>query len=458
MRRLGLRARIIAAVVLVTLTATVAMAFTAYLLQENKTKERFARAATAEFDTDIHQATEKAWPQSSPVQLNAMSTYMGNEAGTTWSVLNLERVVELKARSTDHKIVVGGPTPGLLLGTRVTAIPVSVLDQPQTRREQEMGSWYVISQQVGSTSVLLVKFYDLQPMRDDLSTLRWQLAFVATVVALLGVGAALLAAGRIHRPVRHAAAAAQSVGDGRFDVRLPVRGRDELANLADSFNAMAGRLQAKDEQQRRFVSDVAHDLRTPVASVVAAADSLQDDDPAVRARSAELIGTQSRRLARLVEDLLEMSRFDAGVLVLEPEPVDLPAMVADAVELTAPDAHVTVSAEGDTVIEGDPRRLHTVVCNLLANAVHHGAEPVCVTIDGTQPDKVTISVADSGPGIPAEVHPILFDRFTRGDRARRPSEGSGLGLAIARENVRLHGGRIEASTEDGAVLTVTLPR
>jgi two-component system sensor histidine kinase MtrB len=454
---LGLRARIIAAVVLVTLTATIAMAFTAYKLQESETKDRFTLAARAAFDSDINQASRIIQAQPHQEPLSVVNGYMAGEFGSTYSVIDLAGTAELRQHAVDHKIS-RARVFQLLTGTRESDIPISVLDVPWVRREQEMDSWLVISQQVNHSSIMLVELYSLQPLRDDLSTLRWQLAAVASVVALLSVGAALIAAGRIHRPVRRVAAAAQSVGDGTFDVRVPVRGRDELANLAGSFNTMAERLQEKDDQQRRFFADVAHDLRTPVASMIAATDSLQDSDPAARSRSAELLGAQSRRLAKLVEDLLEISRFDAGVLVLRPERVDLPAMLADAIELTAPDAQVTVHAQGDTVIQADPRRLHTVACNLLANAMHHGAEPISVTIDGGKPDVVTIKVADSGPGIPAELQPILFDRFTRGDRARRPSEGSGLGLAIARENVLLHQGWISASTQDGAVFTVTLHR
>lgn len=286
----------------------------------------------------------------------------------------------------------------------------------------------------------------------------WKLAGAAGVVTLLGVAAAVVVAALINRPVRHVAVAARNLRDGAFDVQVPVRGNDDLTDLAKSFTALAGRLKDKDEQQRRFVSDVAHDLRTPIAAMIAAADTLTNADPAVRDRSAELIGTQSRRLARLVEDLLEMSRFDAGALVLEPERVEVPELIADAIELTTPNTRVRVDAKGNTVVQADPRRLHTVVCNLLANAVQHGGEPITVTVDGDHPDVVTIEVADSGPGIPAEVRPILFDRFTRADTARRHSDGSGLGLAIARENVLLHHGHISASTENGAVFTVTLPR
>jgi two-component system sensor histidine kinase MtrB len=285
------------------------------------------------------------------------------------------------------------------------------------------------------------------------------------VVALLGGALGVLAARVVQRRVRTAAEAARRFGDGALDTRLPVRGRDELADLAGSFNAMAQRLgesieqlRRKDRQQRRFVADVAHDLRTPLASMIAAADGLGSPDAEDRARSAELLGAQARRLGALVEDLLEVSRFDAGAAELRPDVVDLAALVEDAVRLSAPDVDIPVRRTGDVSLFGDPRRLHTIVRNLVTNAVRHGEPPVEVTVDGTRPDEVRVVVADSGPGLPAELAPVVFDRFVRGDRARSRTEGSGLGLAIAQENARLHGGRLDVRDDGGAVFTLTVPR
>ncbi|MEU4744672.1 HAMP domain-containing sensor histidine kinase, partial [Actinosynnema sp. NPDC023658] len=295
--------------------------------------------------------------------------------------------------------------------------------------------------------------------------LRDQVAVVAVVIALLGGGLGVLAARTVQRRVRTAAAAARRFGEGELGTRLPVEGRDELADLAGSFNAMAQRLgesidqlRAKDRQQRRFVADVAHDLRTPLASMVAAADGLDSPDAADRERSAELLGSQARRLGALVDDLLEMSRFDAGAAELRPEVVDLEALVADAVEVSAPGVAVPVRRTGDTTVLGDPRRLHTIVRNLVANAVRHGGPPITVTVDGAEPERVRVVVADSGPGLPADLAPVVFDRFVRGDRARSRTEGSGLGLAIAQENARLHGGAVEVVNDGGAVFTLTVPR
>ena len=113
--------------------------------------------------------------------------------------------------------------------------------------------------------------------------------------------------------------------------------------------------------------------------------------------------------------------------------------------------------DGDVTVTADPRRIHTIVCNLLSNAFRHGASPITVTLDGTG-DEVIVRVADSGPGVPDELLPILFDRFTRGDRARQATDGSGLGLAIARENALVHKGSLTVHNDGGAVFTLTLPR
>jgi two-component system sensor histidine kinase MtrB len=230
---------------------------------------------------------------------------------------------------------------------------------------------------------------------------------------------------------------------------VPVAGRDDLAKLTSSFNTMASQLGESIEQQRRFVADVAHDLRTPLAAMVAAAETVERGDPDTGPRAAQLLGDQTRRLARLVTDLLEMSRFDAGAVELRPEPVDLAALwTSDVVPRVA----------GDPVVIGDLARLHTITRNLLTNAARHGAEPVTVTIDGSRPDQVVVRVADSGSGVPDDLLPLVFDRFTRGDRARGATEGSGLGLAIAKENAVLHGGTLTVHNDGGAVFTLTLPR
>jgi two-component system sensor histidine kinase MtrB len=136
-----------------------------------------------------------------------------------------------------------------------------------------------------------------------------------------------------------------------------------------------------------------------------------------------------------------------------PEPVDLRALLLDAVEASGGSADVI----GDAIVPADPRRLHTVARNLLVNAVRHGAEPVTVTIDATGPDWVTVRFADSGCGVPADLMPVVFDRFVRGSRSRTAA-GSGLGLAIARENVLVHGGRLDVHNDGGAVFTLSLPR
>ena len=491
---LGLRARIVIAVVLVTTTATVAMAFAAYRLQATGTTDRFTAAANAGFSSDLSQARARFANATGPgSRIRLVADYMLGRKGLHWAVLDF-RPTESAAPSGPVMLLEGngyygpGIKPGDLrapslrfvgypdpaqVATTTTWVNLTAdlvaRGRPggmatETIEVENGGLLLAFAAKVGP-DLVLVEFYNMQPLRDELSQLRKTLAVVALVVSVLGVAAALVAAGSIQRPVRRVAAAARRLGDGAFDVRLPVRGEDEIAELTSSFNSMAERLgesieelRSKDRQQQRFVADVAHDLRTPTASLVAAADSLRHPDPDSRDRAAQLVATQARRMARLVEDLLEISRLDSGAAELRPEPVDLHALVLDAVDLITGDARVVVRTNGDPSLVGDPRRLHTIACNLLANAVHHGGEPVTVSLDGTDPGSVTMRVADSGPGVADELIPILFDRFVRGDRARSATEGSGLGLAIARRNAVAHHGKLAVHNDGGAVFTLTVPR
>ncbi|MCS7475869.1 sensor histidine kinase [Umezawaea endophytica] len=469
---LGLRTRITLVIVLITTATATVTAVAAYRLQANSTEGRFLAAALADFRSDADQARAVATRvESSDQVLRATTDYLWGRHGVDWAVFDFRSEVAPPVRgsypvSSAARTNTRAAEPGPL--SRMTDLPADLVDNGH---RGALNHATVVTDQVSvlalaaplGDDLVLVEVYDLASVRMELASLQRKLVLIALVVAAVGVLAALLAAHAVQRPVRRVTAAAGRLGQGELDVRLPVRGRDELADLARSFNVMAGRLgrsieelTAKDLQQRRFIADVTHDLRTPVASMVAVADSLADTDPEARSRAAHLMGTQSRRLAKLVEDLLEISRFDAGAADLRPEPVDLHTLFLDAVAVTG--VPVEPRTTGDPLVVADPRRLYAIARNLLANAGQHGADPVTVAIDGTGPDGVVVRVADSGPGVPEDLVPILFDRFVRGDRSRAATGGSGLGLAIARENARAHGAGLSVHNEGGAVFTLTLPR
>ncbi|MFJ2027258.1 ATP-binding protein [Streptomyces sp. NPDC087897] len=279
---------------------------------------------------------------------------------------------------------------------------------------------------------------------------------------------ALFAARSVLRPVRELRRAAHSMGGGQLDTRIAVRGRDEMADLARTFNASAARLEHSVQElkdagarARRFASDVSHELRTPLAGMLAVTDVLDEDagrlDPDT-ARAVRLISAETGKLALLVEDLMEMSRFDARVAELNTDEVD----AAEAVRRTLSgrrwhDRVVTDLPEGIR-IRLDPRRFDVIVANLVGNALRHGAEPVTVRLS-SRADTLVAEVRDHGPGIADTALPHIFDRFYKADAARSRSSGSGLGLAITRENVRLHGGTIRAQNAPGggALFTVEMP-
>lgn len=278
-------------------------------------------------------------------------------------------------------------------------------------------------------------------------------------------------------PVAQTAATSARLAAGELDERVRVRGEDELATLGRSFNAMADSLQAQIKEladlslvQQRFVSDVSHELRTPLTTIRLAADVLHDRrdefDPAV-ARAAELLHDQVQRFEQMLTDLLEISRYDAGSVQLEHDPVSLANLAEEVVAETAPLAaeHGTElrvhTPGGHTPVEMDPRRIRRIVRNLIGNAIEHGeGRPIVVTVDSTR-DAVALSVRDFGLGIEREHLDRVFDRFWRADPSRQRSiGGSGLGLSIALGDARLHGGTLAAWSEPGlgSNFVLTLPR
>ncbi|WP_261992160.1 ATP-binding protein [Streptomyces sp. MS191] len=288
-------------------------------------------------------------------------------------------------------------------------------------------------------------------------------------VVLLAAVLALLAARTVLRPVRDLGRATRQLAAGDLSTRVPVKGRDELAELAESFNHTADSLQAsvaelrtQEERARRFVADVSHELRTPLAAMTMMATVLDEDAdhmPPDSATAARAVSAETAQLTRLVQDLIEISRFDAKAARLNLTETDLgEALRATLARRGWTDGIRTDLAEGVRA-PVDRRRIDVVVANLVGNALRHGAPPVDLVLRATE-DEIVVEVSDRGPGIPPESLPRVFDRFHKSDTARTRSEGSGLGTAIAQENARLHDGFIEAANrpDGGAVFTLRLPR
>jgi two-component system sensor histidine kinase MtrB len=324
------------------------------------------------------------------------------------------------------------------------------------------------------------QLYYLFPLTQEQQTL----ALVQRTIIVVGLALVFLLAAIaslvtrwVVVPVRQAAQGARRLSTGNLSERMEVRGADDLAALATSFNDMAASLQEKMAElqelshvQRQFVSDVSHELRTPLTTIRIAADVLfaaKQQLDASSGRSAELLQSQLERFEELLADLLEISRYDANAATLDPEPVD----VCDLVRNSADVAQQLAERRGakiefrlpaePCVAEADRRRVERILRNLLVNAVEHGENKnTVVTVAGDR-DAVAVAVRDYGCGLAPGEENLVFDRFWRADPARaRTTGGTGLGLSIALEDALLHGGWLEAWGERGrgSVFRLTLPR
>ena len=324
------------------------------------------------------------------------------------------------------------------------------------------------------------ELYYLFPLTQEQQTLdlvRRTLLFAGLVLVLLLGWISWFVTRQVVDPVRYAAAIAEEFSAGHLSERMKVRGDDDLARLARSFNDMAASLELKISQlehlsrvQRRFVSDVSHELRTPLTTVRMAADVLHesrdDFDPAT-ARSAELLQTQLDRFEALLSDLLEISRFDAGAATLDAVQGDLFDAVTSVVEALLPLTEPSGTpirvhpADRPATAEFDPRRVDRILRNLLANAIEHSdGEPIDIWM-GVSDEAVAVVVRDHGTGLRPGESSLVFNRFWRADPSRvRSIGGTGLGLPIALEDARLHGGWLQAwgAPGDGASFRLTLPR
>ncbi|MGI9823169.1 MtrAB system histidine kinase MtrB [Agromyces sp. Marseille-Q5079] len=338
-----------------------------------------------------------------------------------------------------------------------------------------VGSMLQVPANVGAYELYIG--YNLAEAQQTLAFM--QVTGTVGAIALLALLSAitLVVVRGVIEPIRTTASTSRRLAAGDLGVRIPVRGEDELASLAESFNGMADSLQARIRElaelsvmQQRFVSDVSHELRTPLTTIRLAGDVLygqRESFEGPTSRTVELLHTQTERFERLLADLLEISRYDAGSVTLVTEPTNLVHLAGDAIEsmyelarergselrLEAPGGHLDADV--------DPRRIRRIVRNLLGNAIEHGeGRPIVVAVDSNE-TAIALSVRDYGLGMSPDDAERVFDRFWRADPSRmRTIGGTGLGLAISLEDAVAHGGELDVWSRPGhgSVFRLTIPR
>ena len=295
--------------------------------------------------------------------------------------------------------------------------------------------------------------------------LGWLPYWTTATAVVVALGTLQLLAHGLTSPLREMTAAARAMAQGDYTRRVRATSRDEVGELAKAFNQMAADLAAADRQRRELIANVSHELRTPITALQAVLENVVDGVAEAEPHTMRAALAQTERLGRLVAELLDLSRLDAGVLALQETPIRVRPFLDDVVrqagvsaEGAGHDVRFTVSAP-DVVVPGDRERLHQVFANLLDNAARHSPPGGTVTIRATeQGDRLLLAVTDEGEGIPRADRERVFERFTRGERAG--DGGTGLGLAIARWVVQLHHGTIAVAESDGAHgchIHVTLP-
>jgi two-component system sensor histidine kinase MtrB len=406
-------------------------------------------------------------------QISANLTAGGTSAGT------FTIVISSPAGDPDSSAAAAAVPQGLRDVVRRSNLAVQYAPVPAPSSVSETVPGLIVGESVQARSGLFELYY-LFPLTAEEQTIQLiqrtvLLAGLALVILVLAI--ALIVTRQVVLPVRVAAETAGRLASGDLSKRIAVRGSDDIARLGQSFNDMADSLQRQIRRledlsrvQRRFTSDVSHELRTPLTTVRMAAEFLHssrtDFQPEV-SRAAELLHTELDRFESLLGDLLEISRYDAGVASLESEPADIRGIVAATVDayrvlaqrhgselvVQAPDVPVTVDM--------DSRRVERILRNLVGNALDHGeGKPVVITI-GYDSDAVAVTVRDHGLGLRPGQAALVFNRFWRGDPSRsRLTGGTGLGLAISLEDARLHDGWLQAWGERGrgAQFRLTLPR
>jgi two-component system OmpR family sensor kinase len=366
----------------------------------------------------------------------------------------------------DNDLRIALPDPRTVPSDRALLLTVVEAQDDDDRHRLAMQR---VSLQPSDTAYIVVAGTALEPTDEELESLREVLAYVIPLALLLAAAGGWFLARQSLAPVAAMAERARRIDAHDLSARLPVSNRrDELGRLAETFNALLSRLDASLTQQRQFMADASHELRTPVTtSRTAAAVALQQPhrDEAEYRETLAIIEQQTARLSRVVEDMFTLARADAGSYPVRRGPMYLDEVVDEEVRAArvlagAKPVSIELAAVPSASFVGDEELLRRLVGNLLDNAVRHAPTRGVVRVSlSSESDGYALTVTDNGEGIPPEVQPHVFERFVRGDAARPTDGGAGLGLALARWIARAHGGDVHLvrSSAEGTTFTAVLP-
>lgn len=307
----------------------------------------------------------------------------------------------------------------------------------------------------------------LDDIEATLSALGLIVTGVAAASTILAAAVGWWASRRTLTPLADVRAAAESLAAGELDTRLEPPADADLASLTASFNEMAGALEDRIQRDSRFASEVSHELRSPLMTLNASIEVLNNNRAGFNERSRtalDLLTDDVQRFTKLVEDLLEISRYDVGSASLQAEEIDISEFVRQAISHSSrPDTTVVTSLDAQsTVVVADKRRLAQVLANLIDNGAKYGGGEITVSLS-RKGNEMVLTVEDNGPGVPESERFVIFDRFSRGIAGGRRGQdtGSGLGLSLVAEHIGLHGGRIWVEDRNdgrpGARFVVMLP-
>ena len=451
-RPLGLRARLVTTFALIAALVAVAVAGISYAVVRDVTLQRGMDDAVREAQVHLDDAAATLADDPRPQRLRRF-------------------VAQVESRSLADVVALTGGDP---VTTSISLTEAAIPDE--LRAPVDAGRIAAVRTVRGDDALVIVGgavrpsgpafhfFFPQQDIVDDLALLARVLAGTSGVLVVVSALIGAAAASGVLRPIARTRAAVRAVAAGDLDAQLDEEGGDELAELARAFNTMTaalrrtvGELRELEAGQRRFVSDVAHELRTPLTALTTACEVLDGNTDGLTdagRRAARLVVVESRRLTSLVEDLMEISRMDAGAADMTLERVDVVRSISGALRSRGWLEQVEVDGDDGVTVFMDARRLDAIIGNLVGNARTYGRPPIAVTVRAT-PDDIEVAVSDHGDGIaPQHLHRV-FDRFYKVERSRS-SGGTGLGLAIARENARLHGGELRVASEEGKGTTFTL--